>query len=251
MSPAFTEADLATERWKVVPGFDGYEASTLGRIRSYLRRGRGSDRRKEPRVMVLGKGPGGYPKIHLQRDGKTYTRIAHSVILETFVGPCPPGMETRHFPDRTRTNIRLSNLSFCTPKQNGEDRVLHGTSGRLEISDDVVAAVWGSDRPAKVEAANHGLTVDNVHRIRRGELSNGRGRSPIKPRYKQRTGLRTGEKAGNARLTEDKVRYAFFSHLPAPAIASELGVSPSCIRRIRRGVDWSHLNLRHEAEAAQ
>ena len=55
----------------------------------------------------------------------------HVLVLEAFVGPCPPGMECRHA-DGDPTNNRLSNLSWGTPAQNAEDRIRHGTSGRGE-----------------------------------------------------------------------------------------------------------------------
>lgn len=45
----------------------------------------------------------------------------------TFVGPCPPGMEACHFPDRDPTNNRLENLRWDTKKANAYDQYLHGT----------------------------------------------------------------------------------------------------------------------------
>jgi hypothetical protein len=37
-------------------------------------------------------------------------------------------MIARHYPDPTRTNNNLANLSWATPLTNGRDMVLHGTS---------------------------------------------------------------------------------------------------------------------------
>lgn len=54
--------------------------------------------------------------------------LVHRLVLEAFVGPCPPGMECRHFPDRDPTNNRLDNLSWATRKQNMEDKASHGTN---------------------------------------------------------------------------------------------------------------------------
>lgn len=48
-------------------------------------------------------------------------------MLEAFVGPCPDGMECRHFPDRDPSNNNLSNLSWSTHKVNAQDTVTHGT----------------------------------------------------------------------------------------------------------------------------
>ena len=54
----------------------------------------------------------------------------HTLVLLAFVGPCPPGMECRHFPDRNPANNCLENLSWGTRSQNQQDRITHGTSNR-------------------------------------------------------------------------------------------------------------------------
>jgi|SRR5580700_3783822 hypothetical protein len=55
-------------------------------------------------------------------------RAVHRLVLESFVGPCPPGMECRHFPDRDVTNNRLENLQWGTRLENQADRFKHGTA---------------------------------------------------------------------------------------------------------------------------
>ncbi len=54
--------------------------------------------------------------------------MVHRLVLEAFVGPCPEGKECRHFPDRTRTNNRLENLSWGSHRRNCKDKRIHGTS---------------------------------------------------------------------------------------------------------------------------
>lgn len=65
-------------------------------------------------------------------DGNVAQRYLHQIILETFVGPCPPGKECRHFPDDDPSNNDITNLSWGTRKQNQKDRIVHGTSNRGE-----------------------------------------------------------------------------------------------------------------------
>ena len=50
----------------------------------------------------------------------------HRLILETFVGPCPDGMECRHL-DGNPTNNNLSNLKWGTHSENVQDSIRHGT----------------------------------------------------------------------------------------------------------------------------
>lgn len=76
----------------------------------------------------------GYIQITLYKNGIPHFKYAHVIVLETFVGPRPDGMEVRHFPDNNRANNTLSNLSWGSPKENGLDKISHGTSCRGENS---------------------------------------------------------------------------------------------------------------------
>lgn len=69
----------------------------------------------------------GHFRTGLCRNGKCYTRLVHQLVLETFVGLCPDGMEARHL-DGNPQNNRLNNLRWGTHKQNMLDAVKHGTA---------------------------------------------------------------------------------------------------------------------------
>lgn len=94
----------------------------------------------------------GYPAVRLSTGvPKRFKRIKiHTLVLEAFVGPRPPGMEACHWPDRDRTNARLSNLMWGTRKTNMEQKKLHGNHIRL-----------GED------ASNAKLTNSDVIKIRK------------------------------------------------------------------------------------
>ena len=55
------------------------------------------------------------------------TLSVHTIVLETFVGPRPEGLDACHFPDRDTSNNRLENLRWDTKKSNQSDRSHHGT----------------------------------------------------------------------------------------------------------------------------
>ena len=109
-----------------IPGFPGYKASDKGNIYS---KGRWSTdwKRMRPR-----KHRGGYCFVLLYKDGKAYNKYVHRLILETFVGPCPNGMQCRHFPDGDKRNNRLDNLQWGSRGANEEDKKTHGTSNQGE-----------------------------------------------------------------------------------------------------------------------
>jgi hypothetical protein len=64
----------------------------------------------------------GYPSVWLPGG---YVSV-HRLILEAFVGPCPPGMCCRHL-NGIKADNRIENLTWGTPKENTADREGHGT----------------------------------------------------------------------------------------------------------------------------
>jgi hypothetical protein len=102
------------------------------------------------------------------------TRGVGRMVLEAFVGPCPPGHECCHFPDRDIVNCALSNLRWGTRKANAHDKELHGTTARGErngtISEATVQEVRrlaGTMSNTKI-AIRLGLSNQHVSNILRG-----------------------------------------------------------------------------------
>lgn len=106
------------EEWRALPGYEGYEVSNFGRVRSYKKY-------KRP-VILRQKQKDGYRFVCLVgRDGTSPYRPVHHLVLETFVGPRPTGMETRHLNDVGIDN-RLENLRWGTKTENQADRERNG-----------------------------------------------------------------------------------------------------------------------------
>ena len=101
----------------VIPGFPNYMSTKQGRIFSIK-----SDRFLNPYV-----GERGVLYVNLRKEGKSFLRRVHRLILETFVGPRPPGKLCRHLDGKTKNNQNC-NLKWGTPKENQADRLTHGTS---------------------------------------------------------------------------------------------------------------------------
>ena len=118
------------ETWKTIIGYKGYyKVSNLGRIKSLPRIVPMSDGRK---YKVKGKKlkpafDGVYYHVALSKGSKERIFLVHRLVLETFVGPCPEGMESCHN-DGNSANNTLDNLRWDTKKANQLDRVSHGTS---------------------------------------------------------------------------------------------------------------------------
>lgn len=93
------------EIWKPIPGFDGYEVSNFGNVRSF----------KRNNVCVLKPSitSGGYLQVNLCKNGKVYPGRIHKLVLLAFVGPRPEGLEICHGPGGPSYN-RLDNLRYDT-----------------------------------------------------------------------------------------------------------------------------------------
>ena len=107
------------EEWRDVPGFPGYQASSLGRVRS-------------PRkILKLSIDTGGYLTVTL---GHATQRRVHCLVMLAFVGPPPEGQEVCH-DNGDKQNARLDNLYYGTRERNIEDAVRHGTAWWLKVPD--------------------------------------------------------------------------------------------------------------------
>ena len=113
--------------WLPIPGSDGYEASTDGRIRSVSRVVYRKDGKSQP---VKGRElktwvTRGYRAIKLGVHGRhTYV---HTLVCEAFHGPRPsPKHEVRHLNGDNFDN-RAENLAWGTRSENKQDSIRHGT----------------------------------------------------------------------------------------------------------------------------
>ncbi len=110
---------MENEIWRPVAGWNYYEVSNYGRVKSldrYVRHYGG---------MALKKGKILTPKLNLMnhcqvifKEGeRIWHPLVHLLVWEAFMGPIPEGMQINHL-DENPLNNRLDNLSLVTPKEN-------------------------------------------------------------------------------------------------------------------------------------
>ncbi len=114
------------EVWKTIKEYPNHEISNHGRVRSWIHRAAGG-RRNKPLVMKIVLNIHNYCIASLNYKGKHSTPTIHRLVLESFVGTRPKGMEACHN-NGIKTDNRLVNLRWDTHKNNQLDRVKHGTS---------------------------------------------------------------------------------------------------------------------------
>ncbi len=110
-----------------------------------------------------------YAGLHV--DGKRRAYAVSRLILEAFVGPCPPGMVACHYPDPTPTNCRLNNLRWDTPKANAADAIRQGRNRRgsthhnAKLTEDTIVkvrALHSVGWPQKAIAAMFGVSPSTM-----------------------------------------------------------------------------------------
>lgn len=72
-------------------------------------------------------------QVNLWRSKIRYLKYIHRLVLETFIGPCPDGMECCHNNGNPLDN-KLENLRWDTRSNNQLDSIRHGTYGRSKLN---------------------------------------------------------------------------------------------------------------------
>ena len=124
------------ENFKTIPGFDNYEVSTTGTIKSKERKvmrpyvGNSKDKTpvmkeynyKEkiltPQIVSTNKGHEGYKQIMLKdNNGKKRFMYIHRLVAMTFI-PNPENKLTVNHKDENKHNNTVENLEWMTKKEN-------------------------------------------------------------------------------------------------------------------------------------
>ena len=130
------EAETLEGTWKPILGYAGYEAShravNLDGIRSVDRTVKSRRYRGQPIAARLS--TRGYPQVNVRADdGRMVTIEVHALVMLAHEGPCPPGLQVRHWNDDPLDNrwapggeagcrAGAGNLVYGTPKENAADK---------------------------------------------------------------------------------------------------------------------------------
>ena len=156
------------EEWKEIPGFEEYQVSDLGRVKS-LKYGK-------EKILKGGKCLGGYYRVGFWINGKPEFHSRHRLVLMAFVGLPPKDIQACHN-DGNRSNNKLSNLRWGTAKENCADRKKHGTesvgckNGQSKLNEKQIREILNIKENYKMSHCEIGLlfgvspsTIDRVVR---------------------------------------------------------------------------------------
>lgn len=101
------------ELWKPLEEYKGIEVSSVGRIRKAANK-----RRKERILTEFPKDRDGYCRCSVQRlDGTWTSQPVHRLVAISFI-PNPMNKQAVNHIDGNRTNNKVENLEWVTPKEN-------------------------------------------------------------------------------------------------------------------------------------
>lgn len=100
---------MANELWKAISGYEGlYEVSNLGNVRSLFRY------KKVLKPWDIGTG---YLMVSLSKDKSRRTFFVHRLVASAFIENPENKPQVNHL-DENRANNNVSNLEWCTCKEN-------------------------------------------------------------------------------------------------------------------------------------
>lgn len=156
-------------KWEWIPGFPSYMISNTGLVkRSYVNAVKGFRTRElKPDIDKRGR-----RRYTLCRNGKARKFMASRLVLITFTGPCPSGLEACH-ENGVYGDDRLENLRWDTHSSNLLDRRRHGTSVQGEmintskLTTEEVKAIRKTGYPLRPLAIRFGVSKTMISLILR------------------------------------------------------------------------------------
>lgn len=175
---------MSTEIWLPIPGFDGYEASSEGRIRSltrtitYLREGKEVVTPKTGTILTTSNKVNNSGYQFAAIAPKRGTVSVHHLIAITFIGPKPSTSHCVNHKDCNKQNNKASNLEWVTYSENLKHAVGMGrfdvfkkeqsirsrgeNNHNSKLTAEKVLAIRADESTHEVIAAKYGITKTHV-----------------------------------------------------------------------------------------
>jgi transposase len=243
---ADTQLIISSVVYKFIPGFpEFYRVGNDGTAWSRLIKGSCTGRLGGWKQLKSLPRKDGRFQVCLRKNGKSYWRFIHSLVLEAFVGPCPEGMEACHRDDNPSNNC-LDNLRWDTHIGNCEDRTRNGLAiGKYQKANGrKIRRAARYDRWEFIrKLRSDGLTYREISEQVKVDLQTvyrvvTHGREPVGK-------SQLGACNGNAKLVDDdirKIRQLRADGMTFNAIAERFSVSKALIQKIVSRKKWKHVS---------
>lgn len=165
--------------WRVIPGWERYEVSDTGRVRSrdmIVGAKSGAIATRKGRELSLVRKTSGYLAVTLT-DGKNRRQEAvHRLVALAFHGAAPYDSAHVLHGDGDKNNNAVDNLRWGTAADNHADTERHGHRLKGErhphakLTETAVRNIRNSAIDASLVAAQYGVTREHVWAVRRGRV---------------------------------------------------------------------------------
>lgn len=137
---------MENEIWKDIEGFEGYQVSTLGRVKSL---GNGNSNNSKEKILKQYKNKKGYLFVNLYKDGKAKMFTIHRLVAKAFI-PNPLNLPCVNHKTEDKSINYVWCIEWCTQKYN----VNYGTRNERiskKLSKKVLCVETGIIYPSIIE----------------------------------------------------------------------------------------------------
>lgn len=157
------------EIWKDIKGFESYQVSNLGNVKSL-----GNDKTRKEKILKPNKLKNNYLQVVLCKEGKRKYHLIHRLVAEAFI-PNPQNLVQINHRDEDKTNNTISNLEWCTAKYNNNYGT-HNQRSALSRSKPVICLETGKIYSSLSEVYKQlGFTQGNISQCCNGKLKTAYG----------------------------------------------------------------------------
>lgn len=165
---------MTKEIWKPIIETDGqYEISSFGRIKKLFHRRGGKKYPCNPHKIFEGTNSRGYVATNIRYNGKASPQMVHRLIAAAFI-PNPKNLPFINHIDGVKSNNSISNLEWCTQKENNHHATRIGLVPRpkgkdvwcSKLTEEQVLEIFNSNESGLVLAAKYGVRHSTIYGIK-------------------------------------------------------------------------------------